>query len=127
MSDPGKTSETGNTAAAWQTRCEANGLPLSHAAILRVLEEPPVLPVAEDFASRVAALAVAQPLAHRSLGTGFGLRTALICGVLLTLALFVVAAHARPSFWDLGFDMELLLLAELGFVAWVATRLWVRD
>ena len=38
-------------------------------------------------------------------------------------ALFVLAPHAGPSFSNVGFDVELLVLAELGAVAWVLGRM----
>jgi hypothetical protein len=43
--------------------------------------------------------------------------------VLLTVALFVLAPQAGPSFSNVRFDVELLVLTELGAVAWVLGRM----
>jgi hypothetical protein len=43
--------------------------------------------------------------------------------VVLAAALFVLAPHAGPSFSNLAFDLELMVLAELGAVAWVLARM----
>lgn len=97
------------------------------AAITRALERQPAVVIPADFASRAAARAVAEPQRTRSPWAGFGPRIAAVSGVLLTGTLFAFAAHAKPSFFDLRFDLELLLLVELGVVSYVVTRLGLRD
>ena len=96
------------------------------AAVVRALEHPPSLAVPESFAVRVAQLAAMQTLTRRSVWDGFGLRAAMASGVLLTGALFGFAPHAMPSFLNLRFDLEMLLLTELGGVAYLITRIGLR-
>ncbi len=97
------------------------------AAVVRALEHPPSPVVPESFAGRVAQLAATQTLSRRSVWDGFGLRAAMASGVLLTGALFGFAPHALPSFLNLRFDLEMLLLMELGGVAYLITRVGLRD
>jgi hypothetical protein len=43
--------------------------------------------------------------------------------VVLTVAMFALAPHAAPDFRNLAFDLELLVLAELGGIAyWLMVR-----
>ena len=98
------------------------------AAIVKALEAPPAaVDVPFDFASRVMRLAVAQPAPPRSVWAGFGPRIALASGLLLLIALFAFAAHANPSFSNLRFDLELLLLLELGAVSLLVPHLASRE
>jgi len=46
----------------------------------------------------------------------------LIPAVALTITTFAIAPHAAPSFASLTFDVELLLLAQLGAIAYYLTR-----
>ena len=96
-------------------------------AMLRALERAPAVVVPADFAARVAAQARVLGVPRRSAWAGFGLRTAVVCGVVLLLALFVLGPHAAPSFADLRFDLEMLALVELGAVGYVVVRLGWRD
>jgi hypothetical protein len=47
---------------------------------------------------------------------------ALLSAPLAALALFALAPHAAPSVKSLGFDTEVVLLAELAFIGWWITR-----
>jgi hypothetical protein len=89
------------------------------ARITAALERPPLVTVPADFAARVRASLPAKPVRTR---LRLGRIVALGGTIVLTMALFVVAPHAAPSgvlgVASFGFDMELLLLAELGGVAW---------
>lgn len=97
------------------------------AAVVRGLERGPAVQIPQDFAARVAAQAVGQPVRRRSPWAGFGLRIGLGSGVLLTLALFAFAPHTTPSLMDFRFDLELVALAELGLVGCVLTRVGLRE
>ena len=99
----------------------------NQAATTHALEQPPTVVVPADFAARVAAQAAHRGLPRRSSWAGFGLRTALASGMVLTLALFVFAPHAAPSFSNLRFDLEMLMLAELGAVGYVVVQTGLHD
>ena len=94
------------------------------ASVQRALGRSPAVHVPESFAARVSALAVAQPRTRHSGWAGwagwagFGPRIALASAIAVTVAMFAFAPHASPSFTDLHFDIELVLLAELGGMAW---------
>ena len=79
--------------------------------------------ISEDFAARVTAAALQQPLPRPSPWQGFGVRIALFSGAVLTFGMFAFAPHAAPSFRSVNFDVEMLLLGELGAVAYVVARL----
>lgn len=93
------------------------------AEVVSALQAAPRVSMPENFAARVAGLAVAEGVPARSPWKGFGMRAALGSGVALTAALFACAPHTSPSFSNLGFDLEMLLLAELGGVAYLVTHL----
>ena len=95
--------------------------------VLRVLESRPEIAIPADFATRVAARAVAQPAGRTSPWASFGLRIAIGSGALLMLALFAFAPHATPSLLDLRFDFEMVALGELGLVGFLVTRVGLRD
>ncbi len=90
---------------------------------LQVLGERPAPAIPDGFAARVTAAALRQPLPRPSVWQGFGVRIALVSGVALTVGMFAFAPHAAPSFRSLNFDVQLLLLGELGAVAYVVARL----
>ena len=52
-----------------------------------------------------------------------GKRLAVVAMVLLAASLFVLAPHAATSFSSPAFDLELMVLAELGAVAWMLARM----
>ena len=86
------------------------------AAITRALEQrkEPAVPV--DFAVRVRLALPPRPVARAS--AHVGRLMAMVAAVVLTIALFVLAPHAAPSFESVSFDVELMLLAELGGIAY---------
>ncbi len=89
--------------------------------LVRALERRPQVTVPADFAARVV---LALPAAGGSRRTPrAGKTVAMAAAVLLAGALFVLAPHAGPSFANVGFDVELLVLAELAAVAWVLGRM----
>jgi hypothetical protein len=47
---------------------------------------------------------------------------ALLSAPLAALALFALAPHAAPNVKSLGFDTEVVILAELAFIGWWITR-----
>ncbi len=103
------------------------GTPELSVAVRRALERAPAMGVPESFAARVARLAVTQTFARRSVWNGFGLRAAILSGILLTGALFGFAPGAAPSFLNPRFDLEMLLLTELGGVAYLISRVGLWD
>jgi len=91
------------------------------AAIAKAIERrrEPVVPV--DFAARVMQSLPAQKAARpkRHIGRVVGL----VAAVVLTGGVFALAPHAVPSFTNLSFDLELMLLGELAGIAyWLAAR-----
>jgi hypothetical protein len=88
----------------------------------RALEQKPDMPIPADFAARVAASAVAQPLRRRRYKPQFGPMIALLSAPLAVLALFALAPHSAPNLKSLSFDAEVVLLSELAFIGWWITR-----
>ena len=87
----------------------------------RAIENKPDARVPADFAAKVAARAVAQPLRRRRFKPQFGPMIALISAPLAALALFVLAPHTAPSVKSLSFDAEVVLLAELALIGlWIS-------
>jgi hypothetical protein len=88
--------------------------------ITHALEQQPETLIPAGFATRVLAALPAQSPAKPRLQAG---RTiAIISAVALTITTFAIAPHAAPSFASLTFDVELLLLAQLGAIAYYLTR-----
>jgi len=75
--------------------------------IAGALERRPRVAVPAGFAARVAQAMTPGPSPYRA---PRAVKT-------------VLAPHAGPSFSNVGFDVELLVLAELGAVAWVLGRM----
>lgn len=92
--------------------------------INRVLERKPEPQIAADFAARVAARAVAQPVRRRRATPQYGKLMSLLCAVLSACALFALAPHASvANVRNLSFDAEVILLAELAFIGLWLVRL----
>jgi len=93
--------------------------------IAGALERRPRVAVPAGFAARVAQAMTPGPSPYRAPHRApRAVKTvAAVAAVLLAAALFVLAPHAGPSFSNVGFDVELLVLAELGAVAWVLGRM----
>jgi hypothetical protein len=90
--------------------------------ITAALEQKPELQIPADFAAKVAARAAAQPLHRRRPTPRFGRLIALLSVPLAAIALFALAPHAAPNLYNLSFDAELALLAELAFIGWWLSR-----
>lgn len=88
----------------------------------RALEHKPEVQIPADFAAKVAARAVAQPLRRRRYKLQFGPMIALLSTPLAALALFALAPHSAPNLKSLSFDAEVVLLAELAFIGWWISR-----
>jgi hypothetical protein len=91
------------------------------AAMTRALErrQEPVVPA--DFAARVAA-ALPPPRKVRP-PMQLGRKAALAGLVVLSLSLFALAPHAAPTFGNMAFDFELVVIAELAGIAyWLTSR-----
>lgn len=97
------------------------------AAMIYSLEQVPAFEVPASFAARVARLAVAQSRPVRSSWTGFGVRAASISAVVLIGVLFAFAPHTTPNLFDVRFDVDMLLLAEVGGAAYIALRFGLND
>jgi hypothetical protein len=94
-------------------------------AITQALEQQPRVTVPVDFAARVRAALPAQPRGRvrRFAGRSVSQTAATVAAVGLVAALCVLAPHARPSFESVAFDMEMLVLVELGLVvAWLGMQ-----
>jgi hypothetical protein len=96
------------------------------AAITRALELRPEPVIPADFAARVMHSLPAQTPARTRSHIGrlrLGRTAGLIGGAILTTGLFALAPHTTASFSSLTFDLELLLLAELGALGyWLTVR-----
>ena len=89
------------------------------AKLTRALEHRPETVVPVDFAARVvAALPPARPARKPiQMGRTVGLAAAAVLGV----ALFALAPHATPTFGNWAFDFELVVIAQLGGIAYWLT------
>ena len=96
-------------------------LQAAEAVLVRALERRPQVTVPEGFAARVAWALPAEASLHQA--PRAGKTVAMVAAVLLTVALFVLAPQAGPSFSNVRFEVELLVLTELGAVAWVLGRM----
>jgi len=90
----------------------------------RALERSPELPtlaVPPDFAARVVASLPKQRAVRPAVYVGR--MAAIVAMVVLAIVLFVLAPHASPSFASFAFDIELIVLAQLGAIAyWLSTK-----
>ena len=98
-----------------------NSQPDFEAAITQALElrRDPVIPA--GFAARVMqSLPAQKPVTPRlQVGRTIGI----IAAAVLMAGMFALAPHATPNFTSLTFDVELLLLAELGALSyWLTAR-----
>jgi hypothetical protein len=88
----------------------------------RAMERKPEVQIPADFAAKVAARAIVQPVRRRRFKPQFGPMIALVSAPLAALALFVLAPHTSPNLKSLSFDAEVVLLAEIAFIGWWITR-----
>ncbi len=92
----------------------------------RALEYKPEPQIPLDFAARVAARAVAQPVRRGRGAPQFGKLMALVCAVVSACALFALAPHASvANVKNLSFDTEVILLVELALIGGWLSRLLV--
>ena len=92
------------------------------AAITRALEHSPeASAIPTGFAARVAASLPKQRAPRRVIHAG---RTAAVVAmVVLAIVLFALAPHVTPSFTSVMFYIELIILAQLGAIAyWLAAK-----
>jgi len=89
------------------------------AKLTRALERRPEPMVPVDFASRVAAALPPAAPARKPMQVGrtVGLAAAAVLGV----ALLALAPHATPAFNNWAFDFELVVIAQLGGIAYWLT------
>ncbi len=104
-----------------QSRTSVDRKSAIESRIDEALEYKPEVQVPADFAARIAARAVAQPLRRRRYKPQFGPMIALLSAPLAALALFALAPHSAPNLKSLSFDAEVVLLAELAFIGWWIT------
>jgi len=91
------------------------------AAVTKALEQRQEPLVPADFAARVMQSLPVQKVAQPKMRVGRVV--GIVAAVLLICGVFALAPHAAPSFANLSFDMELMLLAELGGIAyWLTAR-----
>jgi hypothetical protein len=86
------------------------------AAITRTLEKrrEPVVPV--EFAARVARSLPPRRKQRRRIPVG---RAAAMAGMLaMALTMFALASQVTPEFSNFAFDLELLLLVQMGGLGW---------
>jgi hypothetical protein len=98
---------------------DENSQPGFDASLTRALERRSEPAVPLDFAARVVAT-LPPPLPARKkmqVGRTVGLAAAGVLGV----ALFVLAPHATPTFGNLAFDFELVVIAQLAGIAYWLT------
>jgi len=98
---------------------DRNSQAVFDAKLTRALERRPEPAVPADFASRVAAaLPPAAPAPKpMQVGRTVGLAAAAVLGV----ALVALAPHASPAFNNWAFDFELVVIAQLGGIAYWLT------
>jgi len=88
----------------------------------RAIEYKPAVQIPSDFAAKVAARAIVQPLQRRRYKPQFGPMIALLSAPLAALALFALAPHSAPNLKNLSFDAEVILLTELALIGWWIAR-----
>ena len=98
------------------------------AELTRRLAHAPGIQVPADFAARVRASLPAQPVTaqprQHTLSTprhDIAQVVALVCAAVIAATLFALAPHAQASLSSVAFWMELLLLMELGGIAYWLT------
>jgi hypothetical protein len=82
------------------------------------LERAPQPKIPAGFAARVTATAIALPQRSPRRRADYGRGTALAVMVVLTATLFVLAPHTSPNVANLGFQVEMLVLLQLGGIGY---------
>jgi len=89
--------------------------------LIAALEHRPEPAIPADFALRLAAQLPPVKPARRRIPAAQTI--SILAAIVCVLALAWLAPHAAPSFTSLAFDLELLLFAQLAFIAhWFTTR-----
>jgi hypothetical protein len=87
----------------------------------RALERRPEASVPVNFAARVAA--ALPPARPRRKPMQVGRGAAFAAAGVLAVAMCLLAPHAAPTFGNLAFDFELVVIAQLGGIAyWLTAR-----
>lgn len=87
--------------------------------LMRALEHAPQPAIPTDFAAKVAASLPALKPARKPLRLS---RTvSLISLGVLTVAMFILARYASPSFTSIAFDFELVLIAQMAAIGYWMT------
>ena len=95
---------------------------MNEAALQVALERKPEVSVPTDFAARVAAQAATLSPSRTSRVPHFARLTALVVSVIVALSLFALAPRTAASFGNLAFDIEVVVLLQLGLLAWWLTK-----
>ena len=98
---------------------DENSHPGFEASLIGALERRPAPVIPVDFAARVAAALPPPAPAQKPMqvGRAVGLAAAAVLGV----ALVALAPHATPAFNNWAFDFELVVIAQLGGIAYWLT------
>ncbi len=87
-------------------------------SIALVLEQAPPVAIPAGFAAKVAAHAAAQPQRKPARQARYGRTVVVIAASLLLVALFALAPFAASSPTSAGFMAEMVVLAQLGGLAY---------
>ena len=82
------------------------------------LERKPDVAIPADFAQRVVSRAGALPQSRASKAIPYARFTALIVAAIVAVVLFALAPSMAADFRDRRFDLEMLVLLQLGVLAW---------
>ena len=82
------------------------------------LETKPAVQIPSDFAAKVVALTVMQPVRPRRRVPQMGKSMALVLAPLVAIATFALAPHASPNVKSVIFDIEVILIAQLALIGW---------
>lgn len=88
------------------------------AAVQAALERKPDVAMPAYFARRVATRVGAFPPSRRSRAIPYARLTAMIVCLVVAISLFALAPSTAADFRDRRFDLELLVLLQLGVLAW---------
>ena len=88
------------------------------AAVQAALERKPNIAMPADFAQRVASRAGALSQGRPSKAIPYARFAALIVSAIVAVVLFALAPSTAADFRDRRFDLEMLVLLQLGVLAW---------
>jgi hypothetical protein len=91
------------------------------AVVTRAIERRPEVSVPVNFAARVAAALPSQRPRRNPMQVGR--IAAFVAAGVLAVAMCLLAPHATPTFGSLAFDFELVVIVQLGGIAyWLTAR-----